>query len=242
MKRLSFAVALGAVVLFVPSRAHAGPSNADLDEFFSDFGIEARGFGAVTGGFTDPGVLGGDLHVVIEGPPVGVFVGIRAGANLGDTQFVVGDLGFRYFFLPSRRLFFVGGGAFYGGEFTAAYAFSTGSIGGPFAEIGLEYPRTSRARVLASLRVDLGFRRARTSRPSRHRPSRRWCPSTSVSSSAGVAPRSRRARPGPTRRRLSSGRASSASPVRRFDPHVGRRRRGFAATRSRGNRRTVALR
>ncbi len=144
-------------LLLAPARAFAGPSNADVDDLFSYFGVEGRAFGGIAGGFTDIGVAGGDVHVAFEGAPFGVLVGARIGTNFGDTQFVLADVAVRYFPLPSNDLLFVGGGGFYGPEFTSSFDATTGTIGGFFAEVGLEYPRASQARVVASLRVDFGF-------------------------------------------------------------------------------------
>jgi hypothetical protein len=152
-----YAPVVALVVLAAPGVARAGPPSSDVDDLFSYFGIEARGFGGVVNGFTDAVVAGGDLHVVVAGAPFGVLFGVRFGSNFTDTQFALADLSARYFVLPQHDVLFVGGGVFYGADFTQSLDVVTGAIGGFFAEAGVELPRRYQVRVVASVRVDFGF-------------------------------------------------------------------------------------
>lgn len=141
----------------VCTNAAAGPNSSDVDEMFSIFALEGRGFVGTTASLDSPGIAGGDAHVAIEAPSFAVLVGGRFGGDFKDSQIALADLGFRYFPDPyATTSLFAGGGGFYGPEYLNGFQLQTGDVAGVYGEVGVEAPRDSSARGTASLRLDLG--------------------------------------------------------------------------------------
>jgi hypothetical protein len=141
----------------VSTNAAAGPNSSDVDEMFSIFALEGRGFIGTTASLDSPGVAGGDVHLLIEAPSFAVLGGGRFGGDFKDSQLALADIGVRYFPDPyATTSLFAGGGGFYGPEYLNGFQFQTGDIAGVYGEVGVETPRDSSARGTASLRLDLG--------------------------------------------------------------------------------------
>lgn len=142
--------------VLVATSAFAGPNSSDFDELFSNFGLEAGGF-VGAGSLGSGAVAGGDAHVVLEAAPGALLIGSRFGSDLKSTQFATFDAGIRYF-LNERAVnsWFVGGGGFYGAEYTSSFNFQIGTMGGAYGEVGIETPRDLNARGILSVRGDLG--------------------------------------------------------------------------------------
>jgi hypothetical protein len=155
--KILFPSLLALSLALVSTNAAAGPNATDVDELFSVFALEARGFVGTTASLDSAGVAGGDGHLLIEHGPFAVLVGGRLGADFKDSQFALFDLGARYFPNPyATTALFAGGGAFFGPAYVNGFQFQTGNIAGVYGEVGIESPRDSKARVTAALRLDLG--------------------------------------------------------------------------------------
>jgi hypothetical protein len=145
------------IIVSLAGVASAGPSSADVDDMFSIFGFEARGFVAASPTFDQPVAGGGDAHVMIESSQVAVLAGGRIGSDGSGTQFGGFDFGVRVFPQPANALgAYLQGGLLIGGTATDDFAFATGSLVAASAEAGIEWPRTSRGRFVSSVRLDLG--------------------------------------------------------------------------------------
>src|ERR1700748_2712198 len=98
-------------ITLVSTNAFAGPNNSDVDDLFSVFGLEGRGFIGTTASLDSPGVAGGDVHLAIEAPSFAVLAGGRFGGDFKDSQFTLADIGVRYFPNPyATTSLFAGGG------------------------------------------------------------------------------------------------------------------------------------
>lgn len=144
-------------VMSIATAATAGPSSSDVDDMFSIFGIEVRGFAAASPTLDQSFAGGGDAHVMIESSQFAVLAGGRVGATGASSQFGGFDFGMRYFPRPDKPLgAYVQGGLLIGATTTDSFAFTTGTLAAVSVEAGIEWPRTSRGRFVSSVRVDLG--------------------------------------------------------------------------------------
>ena len=159
MLRRTFRAAMVATIMPVvalPVAASAAPSNEDLNAFSSYFGLESRAFVSTSGSTGGSRAVGGDLHLVLEGPPLAILLGARLSADRANGM-VAFDAGGRWFPDPTATIgVSAGGGFFVGSENAQSSSFAIGTIGGIYGEAGLELPRTSPIRIVASLRLDLG--------------------------------------------------------------------------------------
>jgi hypothetical protein len=154
--KISFAALFAFAIVLASTTALAGPSSSDVDELFGNFGLEGGGFFG-TGSLGSAAVSGGDGHVVLEAAPGALLIGSRFGSDLKSTQFATFDAGIRYFVKDDAvTALFVGGGGFYGAEYVSSFKFEIGNLAGAYGEVGYETPRDQNARVILSLRADLG--------------------------------------------------------------------------------------
>ncbi|MEO7112759.1 MAG: hypothetical protein ABI183_20105 [Polyangiaceae bacterium] len=84
---------LAVAIALVSTNAAAGPNSSDVDEMFSIFALEGRGFIGTTASLDSPGVAGGDAHILIEAPSFAVLFGGRFGGDFKDSQIALADLG-----------------------------------------------------------------------------------------------------------------------------------------------------
>lgn len=148
----------GSACALLPSTSRAGPSNSDVDGAFGHLGMEMRAACGVAPSFGNNVVYGGDGHFLIEGSEVAILFGGRLLTDGSTRQIATGELGGRYFFPQLRPIgLFGGGGAFYGAEYVDDLAFAIGHVGGAYAEVGVELPRTWLFRLTGSVRADLGY-------------------------------------------------------------------------------------
>ena len=124
----------------------------------SDCSLEVRGFVGATPSFRGRIVEGGDIHVMLEGGPFGVGLGLRGAYGQDGADLLVLDADVRTFSHPDHRIgVFRAIGVEIGRHDGPAPDSRSALILGPYAEAGIEWPRTSSAAVVTSARVDLGY-------------------------------------------------------------------------------------
>ena len=159
MKRAVAVVAVVACAAF-PRLAHAEPSHQGVDDQFSFLGyvgLQMRGLGGVVPGFGTSVFFGGDGHLIIGGPQLGVLMGGRVMTDGKSRQLALGELGARYFPTTSGTGVYFAGGTFYGTQYVSSFTDSVGDLGGVFGEAGVELPRPSSGRLSMCFRADVGY-------------------------------------------------------------------------------------
>jgi hypothetical protein len=91
-------------------------------------------------------VIGGSDHELL--------LGGRFGSDGARTEFAAFDAGFRTF--VARNGTFVEGGVLLGSQLADGFGLETGGLAAISGEAGIEWPRASRHRLVASARFDLG--------------------------------------------------------------------------------------
>ncbi len=124
----------------------------------SDFSLEVRGLVGVTPSFRGALAEGGDVHLMLEGGPYGFGLGARGARGHDGASVLLFDADFRKFPYPDHRLgLFRTIGVEIGGQDGPAENPHSGLILAPYAEAGIEWPRTASASVITAARVDLGY-------------------------------------------------------------------------------------
>jgi hypothetical protein len=155
--KFRFVVPLGLAFALVSPSAFAGPDSSDVDEMFTNFGLQGGGFFGTSGSFNSLAVSGGAGYLVLEAAPGALLIGGRVGSDLKNTQFALFDAGIRYFLNPDAvTSLFVGGGGSYGSEFVNSFQLEIGNVAGLYGEVGYETPRDENLRVVFSFRGDMG--------------------------------------------------------------------------------------
>jgi hypothetical protein len=139
-----------AVAALASHVALAEPPTSYSDEVPGYFGIEARGLIEASSG--SGAVHGGDAHVAFEPAQLAIVAGGRYETD-SHSELAGFDFGLRWFTSPTKaRGWFIGGGGFLGAEYVDNI--DVARLDGIYGEVGLEWPRTSRARLTGSVRLD----------------------------------------------------------------------------------------
>jgi hypothetical protein len=155
MLRSITTVVLASALMAAP--ASAGPSNADLEEMFSIFGLQLRGFAGASSNFRNASGGGGDVDLVLGGSQYELLVGGRFGSDGAKTELAAADIGFRTLIDSfGHRGTYLQGGVLVGSQLADGFGLPTGELTALSGEAGIEWPRMAKHRFVASARVDVG--------------------------------------------------------------------------------------
>jgi hypothetical protein len=168
---MSARIAIAAVVcaLTASSLARADVLTGHDIKSAGPFVLETRGVLGFAPKFGTSVVSGGDLRIGVATPEYRVMLGGRMGwagveayrgplgAQPRATQLAAFDAGvYRYLEPNAPYGIFVGGGFQLGATYVDNFAFRNATLLTGYAEAGFELPRTSAARLVSSLRIDVG--------------------------------------------------------------------------------------
>jgi hypothetical protein len=157
-----------ALTATTPARADVMTGGHDIKSA-GPFVLETRGVVGFAPKFGSALVTGGELRIGVATPEFRVMLGGRMGfagvepyrgplgAQPRATQFATFDAAaYRYLEPTAHYGTFVGAGFQLGATYVDGFAFRNATLLTGYAEAGFELPRTSAARLVTSLRVDVG--------------------------------------------------------------------------------------